>query len=1014
MYQEYIEKWKQYASQYGEQTCLFYMVGKFYELYDVLQKETGEGQTNVKQAVETLGITLTVRKEDGPKGEDCLFAGFPEQSLQKFAAILTREGWTVVVCDQTKDAAGKVKGRPVARIFSPGTHVELAGPDAPYLAGVWLQEVPEEAPRYAAAVLDLTTGQILSFESKASGSAEHWSCDELVHFFTVHPPRETVLWWRGSPLTKPADGTLRRLCGISKTALHVESGSPEAQATLEVPLVRREYLRGIFPHVQSLLPIEEALNLRTRPLTERCLVSLLLFAEDHLPSAIQNLHEHTTWTPETSVYMGNNSLTQLNYVSTGAEPSVLTLFGKPLTSLGKRALRERLLTPSASSEVIERNLQDVDYFVSLPEESLKRIESWLRLLHDIARLHRKILLYSVTAADLLALDTSYGCIRRVDELLKGTCLDFGEEARASFQAYLQRFQSEFDIEKAKQALQNEDLRFLPSEKAPKTAQAEQRLQDLTQRVEALLETIRTWVGLPPDALRLDRQDSSLYQFTGTKTTLKLVKEKLQRTPASTHPCPGMTVTERKSVRGSLEFPLVETFHTQAMLYRVQLDAALKEELPPRCRACEHSCWSSLESWVARVDVCLTLAKVAKERGYVRPEILTAPESGVYALGLRHPLLETVQTRVDYVKHDVSLGFDTESGWLLYGMNASGKSSLMKSIGISVLLAQAGSYVPASVFKLKPFQTILTRILNQDNLWAGLSSFAVEVSELRDIFQKANSQSLVLGDELCSGTESVSATSLVAASLKYLHGKGSRFVFATHYHDLNKLPEIASLPGLGIWHLRVHYDAGRDLLVYDRTLHRGPGGTLYGLEVARAMHLPHEILAQALVYRRTLLGETSLQEAKESSYNPLIVRKSCEVCERSLVRDLEVHHIVPREQAIQGRLKDGSSVNDIRNLIVVCQSCHDKHHAGEITIGKQVQTSSGPQRVSEHPQGKSDPTPRASRKMKVKWTEDEQAAIEGLLRKFPHLPLSRLVLDLKDQYDIEISVGALGKIRNSLT
>lgn len=1008
MYDEYIEKWKGYASQYGEQTCLFYMVGKFYELYDVLNKE-GEGKTNVKQAVETLGITLTVRKGDGPKGEDCFFAGFPEQSLQKFAAILTREGWTVVVCDQTKDGSGKVKGRPVARIFSPGTHIELAGPDAPYLAGVWIEEQSDQAPLYAAAVLDLTTGQILSFESKASGSSEHWSSDELVHFFTVHPPRETVVWWRGSALTKPTDGTLRRVCGLSKTALHVESGTAEAQRTLEIPLVRRDYLRRIFPRVQSLLPIEEALALRTKPLTERCLVSLLLFAEDHLPSAIQNLHDHTSWTPETSVYMGNNSLAQLNYVSTGAEPSVLTLFGKPLTSLGKRALRERLLTPSASPEYIERNLQDVDYFVKLPEDSLKKIESWLRLIHDLARLHRKILLYSVTAADLLALDTSYGCIKRVDELLKGTWFDLGETERASFQSYIELFHSAFDIEKAKEALQNEDVRFLPSEKAPKTAHAETKLRDLTKRVEALVETIRVWVGLPPEALRVDRQDSSVYQITGTKTTLKIVKEKLQRTSAESHPYPGMTVAERKSVRGSLDFPLLDTFHAQAMLYRSQLESSLKEELPPQCRASEHPCWSTLEAWVARVDVCVTLAKVAKERGYVRPEILSSSSSGVYAVGLRHPLLETVQTRVEYVKHDVSLGFEADSGWLLYGMNASGKSSLMKSIGISVLLAQAGSYVPATVFKLKPFRTILTRILNQDNLWAGLSSFAVEVSELRDIFQKADNRSLVLGDELCSGTESVSATSLVAAGLQYLHEQGSRFVFATHYHDLNKLPEIANLPGLGIWHLRVHYDAGKDLLMYDRTLHRGPGGTLYGLEVARAMHLPHAILTKALAYRRTLLGETSLQTASESSYNPLIVRKSCEVCQATLVRDLEVHHIVPRELAIQGRLADGSSVNDIRNLIVVCQGCHDKHHAGEIVIGKQVQTSAGPQRLTE-------PAPKTSqtvRKVKVKWTEDEQGAIEQILRKFPHLPLPRLVLDLKEQSDIEISVGALGKIRNAL-
>jgi DNA mismatch repair ATPase MutS len=170
MYEEYIQKWRSYSTSYGSQTCLFYMVGKFYELYDILDKQTGEGQTNVKQAVESLGITLTVREGDGPKGENCLFAGFPEQSLQKFAGMLTRDGWTVVVCDQEKSSAGKVVDRPVARIFSPGTHIELAGAEAPYLAGLWLQEIEGSAPSYAAAVLDLTTGHLVSFESKAHGT----------------------------------------------------------------------------------------------------------------------------------------------------------------------------------------------------------------------------------------------------------------------------------------------------------------------------------------------------------------------------------------------------------------------------------------------------------------------------------------------------------------------------------------------------------------------------------------------------------------------------------------------------------------------------------------------------------------------------------------------------------------------------------------------------------------------------------------------------------------------------
>jgi DNA mismatch repair protein MutS len=291
------------------------------------------------------------------------------------------------------------------------------------------------------------------------------------------------------------------------------------------------------------------------------------------------------------------------------------------------------------------------------------------------------------------------------------------------------------------------------------------------------------------------------------------------------------------------------------------------------------------------------------------------------------------------------------------------------------------------------------------LWAGLSSFAVEVSELRDIFHRADNWSLVLGDELCSGTESISATSLVAAGIKFLHGKSVRFVFATHLHGLLSLSDISTLPNLGIWHLRVHYDPAKDILIYDRTLHKGPGGTLYGLEVARAMHLSHDLLKLAHAYRRELQGETSLEDSAGSTWNARIIRKECQLCKHPITRDLEVHHIRPRAEATDRMFEDGTSMNDLRNLIVVCQSCHDKHHAGELEIGPQVQTSAGPQRVAVQT--------APAKKTKSKWSEEQLKTIEETLRKYPHLAIPRLVYDLKQQEDIEISEAQLRKMRNSL-
>jgi DNA mismatch repair protein MutS len=276
------------------------------------------------------------------------------------------------------------------------------------------------------------------------------------------------------------------------------------------------------------------------------------------------------------------------------------------------------------------------------------------------------------------------------------------------------------------------------------------------------------------------------------------------------------------------------------------------------------------------------------------------------------------------------------------MNASGKSTLMKATGLCVLLAQAGCFVPAKEMTLKPFKAIYTRILNQDNLFAGLSSFAVEMSELRDILRNSNEHTLVLGDELCAGTESISAQALVASGIQWLSAKNAKFIFATHLHGLPNVIDTQKL-GVEVWHLHVEYDPNTKKLVYDRSLRPGSGSTLYGLEVARAMDLPFEFIEQALKNRHQIMGSVKQEEASSSSWNTEIVRKVCEVCHKTITSDLEVHHIKERASAINGVLEDGTHMNDKRNLIVICEDCHDKVHSEKIEIGEMKMTSDGPQR-----------------------------------------------------------------------
>ncbi|MFN9955062.1 MAG: MutS-related protein, partial [bacterium] len=121
--------------------------------------------------------------------------------------------------------------------------------------------------------------------------------------------------------------------------------------------------------------------------------------------------------------------------------------------------------------------------------------------------------------------------------------------------------------------------------------------------------------------------------------------------------------------------------------------------------------------------------------------------------LRHPIIERLITNVEYIGNDISLN---QNGILLYGINASGKSSLMKALGLAIIMVQSGMYVPATSFEFSPYHHIFTRICGNDDIYRGMSSFVVEMSELRNILQRADERSLVIGDEICCGTEAISA------------------------------------------------------------------------------------------------------------------------------------------------------------------------------------------------------------------------------------------------------------------
>jgi DNA mismatch repair protein MutS len=271
---------------------------------------------------------------------------------------------------------------------------------------------------------------------------------------------------------------------------------------------------------------------------------------------------------------------------------------------------------------------------------------------------------------------------------------------------------------------------------------------------------------------------------------------------------------------------------------------------------------------------------------------------------------------------------------------------MKAIGTSLIMAQCGMYVPADSFEYGIFDSLYTRISGNDNLFKGHSSFIIEMNELRTILKKANSKSLVIGDEICRGTEYLSANAIVATSILKLIDLRAKFLFATHLHELADIEQIKSLDMIKFYHLSVEKQG--DELVFNRKLTEGTGEQIYGITVAQYILDDPLFISKAIELKNGLLEKsgtnTKLVSDKKSLYNKEIYMDHCTICGSE--KKLEAHHINWQKDFTLGSnglinnkkkhiLKDSKA-----NLIVLCSDCHDNLHSKNFTIEGLVKTSNG--------------------------------------------------------------------------
>lgn len=389
--------------------------------------------------------------------------------------------------------------------------------------------------------------------------------------------------------------------------------------------------------------------------------------------------------------------------------------------------------------------------------------------------------------------------------------------------------------------------------------------------------------------------------------------------------------------------------------------------------------------LAVLDVAFAGATVASRYGYTRPKLgkassATSPTSSATSLSfldiraLRHPLIERLLanrgSKTGYVPNDVSLSGNR--GLLLHGVNSVGKSSLLKSIAIAVLMAQSGMFVPAREMVFLPYTKIFARTGNDDNLHRAQSSFVKEMSETGLIAHHADAYSLVIADELCASTESDSAVNIVATLLQMLSSRQTTFAFATHLFSLQDHPCVRQLldpQQLGILHnMHLKVDVKEGKLVFHRVLAPGlPSNRTYGVLVAdkvirhpvftalvNRQYVTHRDPATAPAVSIASTGSTASPASyppnplppSKSKYNARLWLDECAVChyrpptKRHI--PLDTHHIHEQHTAdtTTGLIEHRFHKNERHNLVVLCKTCHQRVDRGELVVEGYVGTCGG--------------------------------------------------------------------------
>jgi len=793
-----------HAIKERNQDCiLFFRLGDFYEMFD----------EDAKLAARELDLTLTTRDRGKPKEEQTPMCGVPYHSVDSYIARLVQKGYKVAICEQMEDPA-LAKGiveREVTRIVTPGTVTESCMLDESrnnYIGCIY-----SEGGKYGLSFCDVSTGAF--FVTVCSDPQNVAS--ELGRF----APSEVIRYGAGVDAPQIEEALFRRL------SCCVDEGKAEdfrleiAETTLE-------------SHFNATLSALGLAGMPAAVIAAGSLLKTLLFIQKNDLAHIRQLQYYTTGKfMELDLDARRNLELTETMRSKEKKGTLLWVLDKTHTAMGGRMLRSWLEKPLLDAVEITRRHTAVEELV---DSVIIRgeLEQGLKDVTDLERVMTRIVTGTVNCRDLLGLARGFRSLPEVKRQLaqcESPLLRKLEQAIDPLTDCADLIESTIVDEPPMTVREGGIIR-------PGANADADRLRDIMDggsgTIAAIEASEREKTGIRTLKVGFNRVFG--YYIEVSKSFMNQVPGNYVRKQTLAN-CERYITQELKELENQ-----VLTAKDRLTALEYQIFTELREFLAKQAARVQLTAAA-----VAAADALCSLAAVAVQRGYCRPEISLGREISI--TDGRHPVVEAMLKDSLFVPNDTRLGSEDNQVSIITGPNMAGKSTYMRQVALIVLMAQMGSFVPARSAKIGIVDRVFTRIGASDDLASGQSTFMVEMAEVASILKYATSRSLLILDEIGRGTSTYDGMAIARAVLEYAASPkrlGAKTLFATHYHELSTMED--KLPNVKNYNIAVKKRG--DQMIFLRKIVPGATDDSYGIEVAKLAGIPNVVISRA----REILAE----------------------------------------------------------------------------------------------------------------------------------------------------------------